>query len=78
MVKETCLRAGVPLRHEIVHSIRHTAACNLLIASNFNIRYVQVVLGHKTLSTTLIYVRHLEINQVLAVAKTFDSPADRL
>ncbi len=78
MVKKLCTKSGVPLRHEIVHAFRHTSACNLLEATNGDIMYVKQVLGHSSINTTLKYVRHLEGNRVLAKAKTFDSPADRL
>ena len=78
VVKRSCLRAGVPMRKELVHSIRHTAACNLVEATNGDALYVQKVLGHKKITTTMIYIRHWEDKRVLAKAKTFKSPGDRL
>ena len=46
--------AGLAARHSI-HNLRHTYACFLLKASNWNTRLVQKQLGHSRLSTTQIY-----------------------
>jgi len=39
-----------------LHSLRHTFAVNLYIKSNYNLRLVQVALGHKNMTTTAIYL----------------------
>ena len=50
-----CARyAGLSARYAI-HSMRHTYACLLLKASNWNTRLVQKQLGHARLSTTQVY-----------------------
>ncbi|MFH0806836.1 MAG: tyrosine-type recombinase/integrase [Elusimicrobiota bacterium] len=46
--------AGLPARYSI-HCLRHTYACFLLKASNWNIRLVQKQLGHSRISTTQVY-----------------------
>jgi site-specific recombinase XerD len=46
--------AGLPARYAI-HCLRHSHACLLLKASNWNTRLVQKQLGHSRLSTTQIY-----------------------
>ena len=46
--------AGLSVRYSI-HCLRHTYACFLLKASNWNIRLVQKQLGHARLSTTEVY-----------------------
>jgi site-specific recombinase XerD len=78
LVKRACLKAGVSLRHEVVHSIRHTTACNMLKESRGDIGYVKEILGHSSINTTMRYVRHREAERVLETALTFDSPSDRL
>lgn len=39
------------------HSLRHTAATDVLRATNGNVRVVQVMLGHQSLATTQRYLR---------------------
>jgi site-specific recombinase XerD len=46
--------AGLAPRFSI-HSLRHTYACFLLKASNWNLRLVQKQLGHSKITTTQIY-----------------------
>ena len=41
------------------HSIRHGSALDKLRASNYNIRYVQGILRHKSIESTMIYL-HLD------------------
>lgn len=38
-----------------IHCLRHTYACFLLKASNWNLRFVQKQLGHSRITTTQIY-----------------------
>ena len=46
--------AELPARYSI-HCLRHTYACFLLKASNWNIRLVQKQLGHSRIETTQVY-----------------------
>lgn len=39
-----------------LHSLRHTFAVNLYQKSNHNVRMVQLALGHRLLSTTMVYL----------------------
>ena len=48
--EKACLRTGYS-----IHSLRHTYACFLLKASNWNLRLVQKQLGHARISTTQVY-----------------------
>lgn len=48
--EKACLRAGYS-----IHSLRHSYACFLLKASNWNLRLVQKQLGHARISTTQVY-----------------------
>ena len=52
--KRCARKAGLALRHSI-HCLRHTYACQLYRASNYNLRLVQKQLGHARLSTTQVY-----------------------
>jgi site-specific recombinase XerD len=52
--KRCAQAAGLPSRYSI-HCLRHTYACFLLKASNWNLRLVQKQLGHARLSTTEVY-----------------------
>lgn len=55
-----------------IHSLRHSYATHLLEAGK-DIRTIQKLLGHKSLSSTMIYI-HLAIGTLLAT----DSPLDLL
>ncbi len=48
--KRACLNSSYA-----IHCLRHTYACFLLKASNWNLRLVQKQLGHSTISTTQVY-----------------------
>ena len=52
--KRCARRAGL-LSHYSIHCLRHTYACFLLKASNWNLRLVQKQLGHSKITTTQIY-----------------------
>jgi len=52
--KRCAARAGLR-RGCSIHSLRHTYACHLYRASNYNLRLVQKQLGHSTVRTTEVY-----------------------
>jgi len=52
--KRCAQEAGLPL-HYSIHCLRHTYACLLLKASNWNLRLVQKQLGHSRITTTQVY-----------------------
>jgi len=54
-VFKSCIQtAGLDEKYSI-HCLRHTYACFLLKASNWNMRLVQKQLGHSRISTTQVY-----------------------
>ncbi|NMC14837.1 MAG: tyrosine-type recombinase/integrase [Chloroflexi bacterium] len=52
--KRCAKRTGLQ-QHYSIHCLRHTYACFLLKASNWNLRLVQKQLGHSKITTTQIY-----------------------
>ena len=52
--KRNAKRARID-EHYSIHSVRHTYACFLLKASNWNLRLVQKQLGHSKITTTQVY-----------------------
>jgi len=48
--EKACLRSSYS-----IHCLRHTYACFLLKAGNWNLRLVQKQLGHARISTTQVY-----------------------
>jgi len=59
VIREASSKAGIT-KHVTTHTLRHTFATHLLEAGE-NIRKIQVLLGHKSLRTTGIYL-HLSSN----------------
>ena len=52
--KRTAVEAGLSA-HYSIHCLRHTYACQLYRASNYNLRLVQKQLGHSSIRTTEVY-----------------------
>lgn len=57
--KRTAVRAGLSA-HYSIHCLRHTYACQLYKASNYNLRLVQKQLGHSSIRTTEVYADVME------------------
>lgn len=52
--KRNAKKTNLP-SHYSIHCLRHTYACLLLKASNWNLRLVQKQLGHSKITTTQVY-----------------------
>lgn len=65
-VKRLLKKAGLPTTYSI-HSLRHTYACLLLKASNWNLRLVQKQLGHSKITTTQAYADIMKPDIIMAV-----------
>ncbi len=57
--KRTATRACLP-SHYSIHCLRHTYACELYRASEYNLRLVQKQLGHAHVATTQVYADVME------------------
>lgn len=68
IVRQHALRAGLPARTG-PHTLRHTCATHLLQAGA-DIRSIQVLLGHVSLSTTQVYT-HVDITDLKKVHRAF-------
>jgi integron integrase len=67
--KQAIGRAGV-MTHASVHCLRHSFAAHLLAAGT-DIRTIQLLLGHNSLKTTMIYTHVLQATR--SVTSPFDS-----
>ncbi len=63
VVKKELQKAGLDYRKYSVHKLRHTAATLMYQYGNVDIRALQELLGHESISTTEIYT-HVENTQV--------------
>ena len=54
-VFKRCAKLAGLAEHYSIHCLRHTYACLLLKASNWNLRLVQKQLGHSSITTTQVY-----------------------
>ncbi len=63
IVKQELLRAGLDTNKYSVHKLRHTAATLMYQYGDVDIRALQELLGHESISTTEIYT-HVSNNQV--------------
>lgn len=63
IIKEELLRAGLDTKKYSVHKLRHTAATLMYKYGNVDIRALQELLGHESISTTEIYT-HVDNEQI--------------
>ena len=63
IVKKELIKAGLDISKYSVHKLRHTAATLMYQYGDVDIRALQVLLGHESISTTEIYT-HVENKQV--------------
>jgi hypothetical protein len=68
------VRKAKLLKHITCHTFRHSFATHLL-EDEYDIRIVQELLGHKDVSTTMIYT-HVKIKGVSSVRRPLDVLAD--
>jgi site-specific recombinase XerD len=70
---DAAIRAGIG-KDISIHSLRHSFATHLL-ESGINVRYIQELLGHKSIRTTERYT-HVARHKALRVMSPLDTPAD--
>lgn len=68
--KRTAARANL-LSHYSIHCLRHTYACELYRASEYNLRLVQKQLGHAHIATTQVYADVMEPDAQRALERLY-------
>ena len=68
IVKKELLKAGLDTKKYSVHKLRHTAATLMYQYGNVDIRALQELLGHESISTTEIYT-HVDNKQIRAAVE---------
>lgn len=63
IVKKELMKAGLDINKYSVHKLRHTAATLMYQYGNVDIRALQELLGHESISTTEIYT-HVDNSQI--------------
>lgn len=69
--KKVASRANLAPYYSI-HCLRHTYACMLYKASNYNLRLVQKQLGHASIKTTQVYADVMAPDAMKAIEKLWD------
>jgi integrase/recombinase XerC len=73
VVKRLATVAGVTARRTTPHSLRHTYAIRALRAGA-NIVAVSKLLGHASITTTQVYLSHLELGELRAAVPHLPMP----
>ncbi len=68
--QNACKKAGIK-KNVSVHSLRHSFTTHLL-ENGIDLRYIQELLGHKSLKTTKIYT-HVSIKNLSAIKNPLDN-----
>ena len=63
IVRRELLKSGLDINKYSVHKLRHTAATLMYKYGNVDIRALQELLGHESISTTEIYT-HVDNTQI--------------
>ena len=66
-----CARHAGLSPHYSIHSLRHTYACHLYKASDWNLRLVQKQLGHTSIATTQVYADVMEPDMQRALERLY-------
>ena len=69
IVRQELLKSGLDINKYSVHKLRHTAATLMYQYGNVDIRALQVLLGHESISTTEIYT-HVENSQIRSAVES--------
>jgi site-specific recombinase XerD len=69
IVKQELLKAGLDTNKYSTHKLRHTAATLMYKYGNVDIRALQELLGHESISTTEIYT-HVDMNKLEMLLRT--------
>lgn len=69
VIKRLMMQAGIDTRVYSVHKLRHTCATLMYKYGHVDIRSLQVILGHKSVSTTQIYT-HVDEEQLQSAVES--------